>query len=353
MPHLADGDIEALLDVLDRENRLGILKGKPRPEQVEAFRGEAGRQLLVAMLSATSGRKFEDRIRDEMAGLESEAALAYGLVAIATAVRYGLTRDEILLATQDASNETLNGISRLQSRGLVISTGAGELRVRHRLIAEVLLDSLASDGRLEAMLTRLAVAAASKVGPNSRRGSREYRRIRSLMNHDFLSRHVGPQGGLRVYSELEAFMQWDYHYWLQRGSLELEAGDIQLAENFLSQAYSLEPADPLVMTEFAFLQLKLAVNAPSGDEARTLLEEGRGLLEDAIRRRSGSDPHQYDIYARQVLEFVRRGDVGRKERGQLLDAAVKLVEEGRASHPRDERLREVYVRIQNERLALR
>src|SRR5690606_25254647 len=129
----------------------------------------------------------------------------------ATAVRYGLTRDEILLATQDASNETLNGISRLQSRGLVISTGAGELRVRHRLIAEVLLDSLASDGRLEAMLTRLAVAAASKVGPNSRRGSREYRRIRSLMNHDFLSRHVGPQGGLRVYSELEAFMQWDYH----------------------------------------------------------------------------------------------------------------------------------------------
>jgi hypothetical protein len=53
MPHLTDADIGAILDVLDRENRLGVLKGKPREEQERLFRQQAGRQLLVAMIQAT------------------------------------------------------------------------------------------------------------------------------------------------------------------------------------------------------------------------------------------------------------------------------------------------------------
>jgi len=37
-----------------------------------------------------------------------------------------------------------------------------------------------------------------------------------------------------IYEELESILSWDYHYWLQKGSLEVEAGDIRLAENFLA-----------------------------------------------------------------------------------------------------------------------
>jgi hypothetical protein len=52
IPHLTDADIGKLLDVLDRENRLGVLKGKSRSEQEIMFRSQAGRQLLVAMIQA-------------------------------------------------------------------------------------------------------------------------------------------------------------------------------------------------------------------------------------------------------------------------------------------------------------
>jgi hypothetical protein len=63
VPHLADDDIDALIDTLNRENRLGILKGKPREEQRAKFREYAGRQLLVAMFSATSGARFQEKFQ--------------------------------------------------------------------------------------------------------------------------------------------------------------------------------------------------------------------------------------------------------------------------------------------------
>jgi hypothetical protein len=67
MPHLTDPDIGGLLESLGRENRLGILTGKTREKQHEAFRQQAGRQLLVAMYQATSGKRFEERAATELA----------------------------------------------------------------------------------------------------------------------------------------------------------------------------------------------------------------------------------------------------------------------------------------------
>ncbi len=201
-------------------------------------------------------------------------------------------------------------------------------------------------------MTRLAVAVATKVSPSSKRSSPEYRRIRTLMNHDWLAHHVGVSAAQRIYSELEGLMQWDYHYWLQRGSLELESRDIHLAENFLNQAYSLAPNDPVVQTEFGYMQMKIAVQLASGDESRKLLRLGISLLDAAIRSRGGSDPHQYHIWGSQGLRWLKRKDISRPEREAFLLEILQTVEAGRAVHPRDERLRELYVHVQNARLGI-
>jgi hypothetical protein len=66
MPHLADRDIGSLIDLLQTEKRLGILTGKPRREQEHAFQEVAGRQLLVAMITATSGKQFEEKAVEEL-----------------------------------------------------------------------------------------------------------------------------------------------------------------------------------------------------------------------------------------------------------------------------------------------
>ena len=191
MPHLADGDIVAILDVLDGHNRLGVLKGQSRQKQIAAVKERAGRQLLVALLEATSGRRFEELIVSEMDELDTDARGLYALAAVASALRFGLTRRWLLLAVGDSSGATLGSIDMLQRRGLLISVDTGELRARHRTIAEVLMKALSEDGRLADVVMGLAVAAASKVSPTTRRAHRHMRRLRSLINHDWLPQNIG------------------------------------------------------------------------------------------------------------------------------------------------------------------
>src|SRR4029077_17010554 len=58
VPPLTDEDIDALIEVLDKNKRLGILTGASKSDRQKAFREQAGRQLLVAMIQATSDEHF-------------------------------------------------------------------------------------------------------------------------------------------------------------------------------------------------------------------------------------------------------------------------------------------------------
>jgi hypothetical protein len=170
------------------------------------------------------------------------------------------------------------------------------------------------------------------------------------MNHDWLRRALGNDAARSFLAELEAYMKWDHHYWLQRGSLELETGDRSLAENFLNQAAGIEPNDLLVQTELGYLKLRFAVSEPDLTHSRELLDGGLGALEWVMTRRNHFDPHQYDIYGRMVLQWTDREDVPEPDKGPLLRDAVEVVQRGRKNHPGDDRLRDLFVRLQNRRL---
>jgi Mrp family chromosome partitioning ATPase len=265
IPRLSDADIKALLKVLDRENRLGVLKGLSFKRQVDEFRNRerANRDLLVAMLEATSGRRFEVRLEEELDQLAGQQQFVYAMVAIGTAYRLGLTRNQVLLGVGDPTNETLQAIEDLTRRLLILEYPDGTLRARHRVVAERILRYLIRAGSLHDPLLSLAMALATELGPSKSRASGAYRTMRLLMNHDWLRRSIGTDPARSFFAELERFMDWDHHYWLQRGSMELERGDPSLAENFLNQAAGIEPNDLLVQTELAYLHLKIAVVEPN------------------------------------------------------------------------------------------
>jgi hypothetical protein len=351
MPNLSDPDIDALLEVLARENRLGELTALSHARQVDAFRRRSDRQLLVAMIEATSGRRFEEKIIEELHQLVGMHRYVYAIVAIATAVRVGLARNDILHALEAPDNESLQVINDLIRR-LLINEREGDFRVRHRMIGERIVDALAADHSLADPISGMCRACAVALSPSARRGSVAYRRMRTLMNHDWLIHLVQKEGARQVLGELEPYMSWDHHYWLQRGSVELESEELDLAENSLNTAASLEPGDLLVQTELGYLLLKLAVREPSGVTSRERLESGQQLLRGVIYSRSHYDPHQYQIYGHQTLLWSQRSDVTPTERERMLADALDIVQEGRKSHPRDERLRELFVMLENERLGL-
>ena len=72
--YLNKREIKELLDLLDKHDALGMLKGHSFEERVEKFVERAGRQLLVALHEATLGKPFEDIIVDEFRRIEPEAA---------------------------------------------------------------------------------------------------------------------------------------------------------------------------------------------------------------------------------------------------------------------------------------
>ena len=352
MPPLTDGDIDGLLSILDEHNRLGALKGKSVHERREVLRRQCGRQLLVAMIEATSGRKFEEKAIQELTDLENKTARIYALIAVAHAFRFPLQRDEILLATGDASNESLNIVRQLLSRHIVAERREGYIQARHRVIAELLHDEFQKQGMIASVLSGLAFLAASKVRSNMHRSARPWRMLRQFINHDYLLRSVGLEQARNLYGQLESMLRWDFHYWLQYGSLEVEEGDLRLALQFLNQARSITPDDPFVENEWAYLLFRQAIEIPGATNAQASVDEATTILEDLIDKYPHLGSHPYHVLGSQGLSWSRRGIKNSQKKGRYLQKIRDTVEAGIKKYPTEHRLEQLLKDIQREYLEI-
>jgi hypothetical protein len=349
MPPLADSDIDSLLDALDRENRLGLLRGKSRNEQRAVFRDQAGRQLLVAMIQATSGRRFEEKALQELTEM-GDGARPYGLIAVASAYRFGLQRNEILLGLGENSNAVLNAVDMLTRRHIVRVGHDGAIWARHRVIAEVITAELEKAGQIKELLQGLAHVAATQISPTMSRSARPWRLLRLVINHDFLIRAIGADAARNLYGELEGLLRWDYHFWLQRGSLEVEVGDLALAENFLNQARGLAPTDSFVETEYAYLLLRKAIENPNSSFAPELVREATDTLTSLISRVGDRDVYPYHVLGSQGIAWTRRGIVSTIDKDRFLRGIISHIEDGCRNHPRAAELKSLLEALKREQL---
>ena len=234
----------------------------------------------MALYEATTGLRFRQRVLDELQELSHPANLIYAIVAVATSRRFDLSRDEILLAAGDSSNETLNEVDRLARRGMLAPTRSAPDRYscRHRRIGELLLDEIRNCGFMQRVITGLITAGAAKAHTDLSRSARPFRIVETVVNHEFLHEVLDAQQARDVYADCEALLHWDHHYWLHRGSFEVEWGDLGLAENFLAQAQAMMPGDALVRNEWAYLLFKKAVRNAGLIESREWAAEAYDIL---------------------------------------------------------------------------
>jgi tetratricopeptide (TPR) repeat protein len=339
IPHLEDSDIELLLNALTAAHRLGKLRGKTHDEQVAAFRNQAGRQLLVAMIEATSNERFEEKIDRECQELGLDAGLIYATVAIATSLRSYLTKDEILLSIGDSSNDALNRIQQLINQKLLVELAGYQIRVRHRVVADRAIDYYRNQGQLRDPIKGLLWAIATKSHRQLTKYSRERKLLTRLLNHEFMINITSDNTTPReAYALVEDILFWDYHYYLQRGSYEVETGDLDRAKNFLDQALSMAPDDYMVQTEWAYMALKRAAMNASSVGATDRANEAFQELEDAIDRRGSRDPYPYHVLGSQGLSWIRRAVMSKDEKSKLLLRLLILVRQGVRYHPRQQDL---------------
>ena len=349
MPLLEDQDIEDLIQVLDNENRLGILKGASPEKRREAFRKQADRQILVGMLQATSGLKFTEKAVAEYTELSPIARLLYGIIALVHSQRYSLTLDEVLTAAGSIDNETINELERLVRRGLITRRDRFvEYRTRHRVISEQVVNSQAFRLEVRTIIEGLFVALASTLKPVQPNNSRLWRRYIRLINHEFILLFLGPDDGREAYATIENFMNWDYHFWLQRGSLEVQEGDLDRATNYLGQAKSMAPADRLVETEWAYLLMKKAAQRPTHTDSKAWFAEGFETIVSLVTDRHASSPHPYHILGSQTIAWVRSARPSPMEARTLLGNARDIVNLGLAKNLKSRELKKLRDDLQKE-----
>jgi tetratricopeptide (TPR) repeat protein len=154
------------------------------------------------------------------------------------------------------------------------------------------------------------------------------------MNHELLINLTSDaETPRRAYASVESLLNWNYHYWLQRGSYEVEVGNIDLAENFLNQALSMAPDDYKVQTEWAYMSLKRASLSPASIDAPARADEAFKHLEDAIEYRGETDPYPYHILGSQGLGWVRHAIMSREDKRNTLSRLERIVGEGVKHHP--------------------
>ena len=340
MPLLGDHDIDSLIQILDSANRLGILKGASDANRRNAFRKEAGRQILVGMLQATSGLKFTEKAIAEYSELKPLARMLYGIITLVHSQRYSLTLDEVLTAAGSVDNETINELDRLVRRGLVTRKDRYvEYRTRHRVISEQIVNSQAFRRDVKEVIEGLFVALSSTLGPALTRSNRIWRRYIRIINHEFVLLFLDTEDGRVAYETIESFMSWDYHYWLQRGSLEVQEGDLDKATNYLGQAQSLAPGDRLVQTECAYLLMKKAAHRPTHMDAKAWFAEGFDKIVGLIADRDAIGPHPYHILGSQTIAWVRSANLSLMEERTLLGNARDIVDQGLRKNPRSNELK--------------
>lgn len=352
VPNLTDEDIDLLIAHLDKHNRLGVLKGLSDHERRSRFQEQDGRQLLVAMIEVTSGRRFEEKAEDELNELPPTQRFIYALLCLASTFRASLTKDEILLAFGSVTGDALAALETLARRHLITQITGPRYRSRHRVIADIVVAELRKLEQLKYIWIGLLIAMASKVDQYSSHSDRCWRLMVRLLNHARVLDFFGPMQGRDIYNELEGFLRNDYHFWLQRGSLEVERGDVRLADQFIGQAMSLAPDDHLVRTAFGYVSMRKACEYRTFSSARDWFEKGTAILREEITERGGKTPHAVHVFGSQGLTWIRHDSIGETEKHAFLTEAMRYLDQASKQHPLNAEVRQLRHDVEREILML-
>jgi hypothetical protein len=359
MPDLTDQDIDRLLHKLDDQDLLGTLRGKPYETQFDAFKTRARKQILIAMREATTGKDFDEIIKNEYEELTpKEARLLYLCIALASAARHRLSMQQIL-ACSDYESTTVYEYMVKNLKGIVQQSERKDdyRETRHPILAELAVNEMAERVDLKDAYIRLLPVLAHDTSSTPQLGNRIFRLYTRLINHFEIYRRFleNIDYGRAIYESVKIFVNNDYHFWLQYGSLELEFGELRYAANYISQAEGLKPNDNFILTAKGHLRYRQAKEADNYTIAERLREEGRELILDQINRRPDYSPHPFHIFGSQELAYankwVRDRDV--EEYRDIVKNAYYIVRSGLKIHYRNTDLKQLQSDLKKELLLLR
>lgn len=347
IPDLNDDEIYSLIEKLKRENLLGKLNGKSKSQQYHAFRYVAKKQILIAMKEATSGLKFNEIIKNEFEEIESlEAKTLCLCVALNTQLGYTNSKQDFVGFTKVTYAEALHHLNNTL-KGTIITAGPtdNKLMLRHRILADYIVKYCANLEMLKDAYIRVLSVLAPEL-KKSQGYSRKFNLYRNLINHKALYKLFknNIEHARFIYDSISSFFDDDSQFWLQYSSLEIEGreGDLDLAENYLSQAESLSPYSYYIQTAKCNLLYKKSEIQTDFNDAFQYKEEADLIANELILSDGSEDPYIFHIYSRGVYNFIKNWIITKETKAKMLKELLGRIKTGISLHPSNERLETIY-----------
>lgn len=334
-------EINDLLLKLTQHKSLGILSKLSKEAQVAAFKKKAGRQLLVALYEATSGRPYKDIIFDEFSHITPELAKLIYLSVCAfnrleVPVRAGFIKRLHGVSFEEFEKDFFRPLES------VVYTKEDHLKdhayySRHPWIAETVFElALASpDDRLDFYLK---VLDSIDIGYDADRAV--YRNI--IKAKELLALFNDPLKVKQIYEKAKEFANSDAYFHHQLGLYEMKRANpnFDLSYKELIIAEKLETWNKSIKHSIAELELERARRSTNAAETDRHLSNATRLASSLKSHNGGS--YGYHTLIKISLERLNIHMKSDSVKEDVITALSKDVEkslaEGMQTYPDDEYL---------------
>ncbi len=343
IPDLDDKEINYLIEKLEDNNLLGVLKGMSNNNRFKEFKYRAHRQILIAMKEATNGKSFNDIIRDEYDSLQpTEVKTLVLCIALNTELGFTNSKQDLVGFSKVSHIETLNYLVTVM-QGTILWVGNGSrFMLRHKILADYMIKNCASIEMLKDAYIRVLSVLAPEL-KNNQGPSKLFNLFKALINHKTLYRRFKSDIELarEVYDSITDYFNDDAHFWLQYGSLEVEGkgGNLKLAENYINQAESLAPNSHYIQNAKCNLRYRQAATADSIEEAIPLKNEADELAQTLLLTIGKQEPYIFHIYCGGRYKFISKWITDKDKKKNELRELKGSIKTAITLHPFNEKLK--------------
>jgi len=346
LPDLDDKEIGELIDKLEANNLLGVLKGLNSSQRFNAFKHSAKKQILIALKEATSGELFEDIIKDEFEKIDPfEAQILAICISLNTELGFANSKQDFVGFSKVIHSEALDYLAN-SLKGTILHVGPSnneKIMIRHRVVAEYFIKHCATLQMLKEAYVRVLSILAPEL-KKTQGSSRKFNLYKKLINHQLLYERFEQNidQAREVYDSISTFFNDDFHYWLQYGCLELEGtkGNMDLAENYINQAESLNNNNIWVLNAKCVLYYKKALVQQINTKAFEYKQLG-DEMSNYLLEYGEDNPYIYHIYCRGRYQYMKNWTENMSEKKEELKHLLYVITIGVKNHPLDWRLKKV------------
>lgn len=224
---MREGDVKEILGKVEKYGRWVRLAKMNETQRINEFMERANRQLLIALLEATSGIGFEKIIENDYKSISDESLQSLiAAVSLYTRHSAGIRSDVLFKALEYlgidiiAIDEIMNGLS-----GILYKINE-RYYVRHSVYANHLLEKVIDKNLIKRSIVSVLKGYSGYKTPYyfSFEPS-EYSIFKKLINHKFIKYLLKDEDlSILIYKELEKQLESDGQFWLQYGLMLRDYG---------------------------------------------------------------------------------------------------------------------------------